>query len=144
MGVMINTAVTKTDETAMPQLCQDEFPEDDADLQTQVAERRDAQRDRLRISIDQIAAEVTAALRDADLTMQVFFAVPSSGSALLTFATPDDPADDTWEHVTSIVCQIVGNTIGVTGLIGRSLTCAATGVAMAAADVSEGVGQPLI
>jgi hypothetical protein len=127
----------------MPQLCQDEFPEDDADLQAQAAERQDAQRDRLRMSIDQIAAEVTAALRDEDLAMQVFFAVPSSGSALLTFATADDSADEVWEHVTRIVCRIVGDTIGVTGLIGRSLTCAATGVSMAAADVS-GDGAALI
>jgi len=144
MGVMINTAVTKTDETAMPQLCQDEFPEDDTDLQTQAAERQDAQRDRLRMSIDVIAAEVTAALRDADLTTPVFLTVPSSGSALLTFATPDNPADDTWELVSKIICGIAGNAIGVTGLIGRSLVCAAAGVAMAAADVSEGVGKPLI
>jgi hypothetical protein len=119
----------------MPQLFRDEFP-DDADLQAQAAERRDAQRDRLRMSIDQIAAEVTTVLRDESLNMPVFFAVPSGGPALVSFATPGDPPNETWEHVTRIVCQIVGNTIGVTGLTGRPLTCAATGVAMVAGDVS--------
>jgi hypothetical protein len=78
------------------------------------------------------------------LTMQVFFAIPSGGPALLSFATSDDPTDEIWERVSKIVCQIVGNAIGVTGLIGRSLACAATGVAMVAGDVSDGVGQPLI
>jgi len=137
---VINTVVTTTDETAMPQFFRDEFP-DDADHQVQAVERRDVQRDRLRMAIDQIAAEVTTALRDESLTVPVFFAIPSSGSALLTFATAADPTDQTWERVSKIVCQIVGNTIGVTGLIGRSLACTATGVAMAAGDVSDGIGH---
>jgi hypothetical protein len=119
---VINTTVFYHARKFMPQLCQDEFPEDDADLQAQAAERQDAQRDRLRISIEEIATDVTATLRDADLTTPVFLAVPSSGSALLSFATSADPTNETWEHVSKIVCQIVGNTIGVTGLIGRSLT----------------------
>jgi hypothetical protein len=130
----MNTAVSTTDETVLPQLCQDEFPDDDGDLQTQAAERRDAQRDRLRMSIDQIAAEVTTALCDESLSMQVFFAVPSSGSALLTFATPNDPTDKTWGHASKIICGIVGNKIGVSGLFGRLLTPAATGVSSSLAQ----------
>jgi CBS-domain-containing membrane protein len=141
---MINTVLDTTDEMAMPQFFRDEFPEVDTDLQAQSAERCDAQRDRLRMAIGQIAAEVTTALRDESLTTDVFFAVPSGGPALLSFATADDPTDQTWERVSKIVCQIVGNTIGVTGLVGRPLTCSATGVAMVSSDVSKGVGQPLI
>jgi hypothetical protein len=140
---VINTVVNTTDERAMPQLFRDEFP-DDADHKAQATERRDAQRDRLSVSIDQIAAEVTTVLCDESLRIPIFFAIPSSGSALLTFATTADPTDQTWERVSKIVCQIVGNTIGVTGLIGRPLTSAATGVATVAGDVSDGVGQPLI
>jgi CBS-domain-containing membrane protein len=125
----------------MPQLYENEPQPDDGGLEAQPAERRDAQRDRLRMSIDQIAAEVTAALRDGDLAIQVFFAIPSGGPALLSFATTADPTDQTWERVSGIVCQIVGNTIGVTGLIGRPLRCAATGIAMVAADVSDGLAS---
>jgi hypothetical protein len=128
----------------MPQLYENEPQPDDGGLEAQPAERRDAQRDRLRMSLNEIAAEVTTALCDENLNISVFFAVPSGGPALLSFATAADPTVEIWEHVSKIVCQIVGDTIGVTGLIGRSLTCAATGVAMVGADVSDGIGQPLI
>jgi hypothetical protein len=59
-------------------------------------------------------------------------------------AGPGNPPNETWGHVIGIVSHIVGNAIGVTCLIGRSLTCAAAGVAIVGADISDGDGQPLI
>jgi hypothetical protein len=73
--------------------------------------------------------------------MPIFFSVPASGSALLTFAAPGDPSDSDWERVTQIVCRVVGTEIEVEGLFGRPLACAAVGAAMAAGDVfSDGQG----
>ena len=54
----------------------------------------DAQREIIRQSLDEIAAEVGTALRDAHLDFPVFLTVPNSGESLATMACPLDPSDE--------------------------------------------------
>jgi hypothetical protein len=94
------------------------------------------QRARLKACLSDIASEVTTALNDAGIVMAVFFTVPSSGP-LMTFATPTDPDDATWNRVREIVIPIVCRTFGVDELVCQEAPCAAAGVTMAAADLLE-------
>jgi len=92
-------------------------------------------------SLDEVATEATAALKDAGLTMPLFFSVPSSGEVLLTFATPADPSDPDWARASQIVCNIVGTIIGMEGLCSRPLPCMASNMAISAANVSLSSGE---
>jgi hypothetical protein len=100
-----------------------------------------AQREPLRASLDEIASAVTTALDDPVHPIAVFLTVPSSGEALLTFATPIDPTDEDWSRVSQVICDIVGNRIGVEGLYGRPVLWAAS-VPRWAADVPVALGDP--
>lgn len=108
------------------------------------ADWRSEQRERLTLSLDEIASEVTTALQKAGLAIPVFLTVPSSGDALLTFATPLDPSDADWSQAGKIVSDIVGDKIDGVKLRHRELPCAAAGVVMSAADLcvgSDGIGK---
>ena len=50
------------------------------------------QREIIQQSLDEIAAEVGTALREAHLDFPVFLTVPNSGNSLATMATPLDPS----------------------------------------------------
>jgi hypothetical protein len=87
-----------------------------------------AQRELLKVSLNDIASAVRTALDDAALGVEVSFAAPSSGEALLMFATPTDPSDQDWTQANQIVCHVVGKLIGMDGLRSRELPCAASGM----------------
>jgi hypothetical protein len=143
-GAGINTAVTTIRETIMPQLFEsEEEQQHEADDHSQASARRDEQRAILRLCLDEIASETTSALRDAAVAIPMLFAIPSSGAALVTFATPGDPTDSIWSRVTAIILDIVGSKIEVRGLIGRPLACAASG-AIGMAELPGGDLQPLV
>jgi hypothetical protein len=128
--------------TIMPQLIET----DDFDIgQAMAAARteRAEQRQHLTSSLTEIASEVTAALADAGLRIPVFFTVPSSGDALMTFATPMDPSDEDWIRACEIICPIVGNKIGMSNLYSRSLPCMAAGTPIGAADIFPAGGDPI-
>jgi hypothetical protein len=110
----------------MPPLIKSDELHDGPDDQVEAADRLHSQRAKLRLSLDEIASEVTTALQDAALAMPVFLSVPSTG-ALLTFMTPGDPPDEAWATVTDIICGILSSKIVVGGLIARPLACAASG-----------------
>ena len=63
----------------------------------------DAQREIIRQSLNEIAAEVASSLRDAHLDFAVFLIVPNS-----TMACPLDPSDGDWSYASAIVCRIIG------------------------------------
>ena len=81
--------------------------------------------------LDEIAAEVATALRDAHLDFPVFLTVPNSGDSLATMACPLDPSDGDWSHASAIVCRIIGQRLGDVRLRGRSLHCAVANATMA-------------
>jgi hypothetical protein len=101
----------------------------------------DTQREIIRQSLDQIAAEVAVALRDAHLDFPVFLTVPNSGDSLATMACPIDPSDEDWAHASAIVCRIIGQRLGDARLCRRSLHCAVANAAMGAADVIPEAGS---
>ena len=95
-------------------------------------------RDTIRAQLNAIAAAVQLALRDADLMQPVFFSVPSSGNAILTFGTPLDPSEVEWSRISTIICTIVGQKTGLEGLTGRELPCSVAAGTMAVADLIAG------
>ena len=95
----------------------------------------DAQREIIRQSLDEIAAEVATSLRDAHLDFPVFLTVPNSGDSLATMACPLDPSDGDWSHASAIVCRIIEHRLGDARLHGRPMICAVANATMGAADV---------
>ena len=95
----------------------------------------DAQREIIRLALDDIAAEVAIALRDAHLDFPVFLTVPNSGESLATMACPIDSSGEDWAHASAIVCRIIGQRLGDARLCGRPLHCAVANATMGAADV---------
>jgi hypothetical protein len=53
-------------------------------------DRTEDEREIIRKALTEIVQEVGAKMRAADLTYPVFMTVPSSGDAIMTFATPDE------------------------------------------------------
>jgi hypothetical protein len=101
----------------------------------------EAQREIIRQSLDEIAAEVAISLRDAHLDFPVFLTVPNSGDSLATMACPLDPTDGDWAHARAIVCRIIGQRLGDARLCGWSLHCAVANATMGAADVTADTGS---
>ena len=101
----------------------------------------DAQREVIRQSINEIAAQVATALRDAHLDFPVFLTVPNSGDSLATMACPLDPSDGDWSHASAIVCRIIGQRLGDAPLRGRSMICAVANATMGGADVMADMGS---
>ena len=99
-----------------------------------------AQRDIIQRSLDEIAADVGVALRDAGLTCPVFLTVPNSGISLATVATPIDPPDEDWSRVMAIVCQILEERLDTGELRSRELRCAMATAAMTAVEVTDSTG----
>lgn len=95
-------------------------------------------RDTIREQLDALAAAVQLALQDANLAQPVFFSVPSSGEAILIFASPLDPSDADWNRISAIVNAIVGERTGVVGLTARDLPCSIAAGTMAVADLQAG------
>src|SRR6478609_8944046 len=85
-----------------------------------------AHRDRARAMLGEITQEVRRALREADIGVDVFFVVPTSGDAVCTFGSVIDPSEEEWATASETVCSVVRNAVGLTGVWCRELTCATT------------------
>jgi hypothetical protein len=101
----------------------------------------ESQRETIKQSLDEIAAEVAIALRDAHLDFPVYLTVPNSGDSLATMACPLDPSDGDWSHASAIVCRIIGQQLGDVRLRGRALHCAVANGTIAVADVMADAGS---
>jgi hypothetical protein len=97
----------------------------------------DAQREIIRLALDEIASEVGTALREAYLDFPVFLTVPNSGESLATMSCPLDPSDNDWSRASAIVCRIIGQRLGDVRLRGRALHCAMANGTIAATDVMD-------
>jgi hypothetical protein len=95
----------------------------------------EAQREIIKLVLNEIATEVGTALREAHLDFPVFLTVPNSGDSVATMACPLDPSDSHWSHASAIVCRIIGQRLGDARLRGRALHCAVANGAVAATDV---------
>jgi hypothetical protein len=101
----------------------------------------DAQREVIRLALNEIATEVGTALREAHLEFPVFLTVPNSGDSLATMACPLDPSDGDWSRASAIVCRIIGQRLGDVRLRGRPLHCAVANATMGAAEVTADTGS---
>ena len=96
----------------------------------------ESQREIIRQSLDEIAADVATAPRDAHLDFPVFLTVPNTGHSIATFATRLDPSDGDWSRASAIVRRIIGQR-----LCGRALHCAVANATMGAADMIPEAGS---
>jgi hypothetical protein len=99
----------------------------------------EAQREVIRLALDEVATETNIALRDSGLGFPVGLAIPSSGYALITMITPIDPSEDDWAQATRIVRHIVSSKLGGIRLRSRPLPCTMVQAAMGAAEVTADV-----
>ena len=88
-----------------------------------IDDRRDAQRDIIRQSLDAIANDIGVAMRDGGLTFPVYMTVRNSGDALVTIATTLDPSSADWQQASEIVCRIIEQKVGCGRLRGQELPC---------------------
>jgi len=89
-----------------------------------IVDRLDTQRDIIRESLHEVTNDIGMAMRDVGLTFPIYFAVPNSGDALLTIATPFDPSDGDWQRTREIVCRALEERVRCGRLGGRELACA--------------------
>jgi hypothetical protein len=101
----------------------------------------DAQRDIISESLNELAADIGMAMRDACLDFPVFLTVPNSGDSFAMIATPLDPSDSDWSHASAIVCRIIGQRLGDVRLRGRPLHCAVANATISAAEVMADTGS---
>jgi hypothetical protein len=97
--------------------------------------RIETEREIIRPVLNDIAKEVEIKLREAGLNVPVFLTVPNSGSAIVTMATPADPADALWMKVTGIVVETVSSRLNGSRLQSKEVTCAMAAATMSAADL---------
>jgi len=109
----------------------------DSDDNSSSKDNVEADREVIRRSLDQLAAKVETALREASLGFPIYLAVPNSGNSILTFATPLDPSDPDWGQAADIVCRIVAERLHVNRLDSRSLQCAVANSKLAVADLNH-------
>jgi hypothetical protein len=93
----------------------------------------------IRQSLDEIANDISAAMRDAHLNFPVSLTTPSSGSAIVTMVTPIDPSEDDWSHATTIIREIVAKKLGGIRLSSHSLPCAMVNATMSGAEIAPNV-----
>jgi hypothetical protein len=89
-------------------------------------ERVAAHRERAKAKLNQIAQQTRQALTQQGMDTSVYFLVPHSGDAIVTFGTAGDPSDDEWNRVAEIVSSIVRQTVGLDRTRCREVMCATT------------------
>jgi len=117
----------------MPQIIEAEEQTEVEAIQADETRRRN-QREKLIVMLPEIATDVKTAMETAGLHIPVFFAIPRGGEAIVTFITPNDPADAEWTAACEMVCRILEDLIGFRKLIARDVPCIAAGVPSGASD----------
>src|SRR5690349_10464583 len=93
-----------------------------------------AERSLVRQSIEEILSEIEQAMRDAGLHYPIALAVPSSGDAIMTILTTDNPPDQDWSQITDMACGTLSRRLRDIRLHSRRLPCAITKTEADAAD----------
>jgi hypothetical protein len=121
--VCINTSISpEPNETTVPNIEDDDFipAETIADDEGHYGKHRQT----VTACLPDIAREVAAAQVAAAISVPVFLFIPSSGRAVVSFMTPDDPDDGVWAEITGIIRNIVAEKIGMDWLHSQPLACA--------------------
>ena len=85
-----------------------------------------AHRARAKAELNQIARQAKQALADHGIDLGLFFLIPNSGDAIITYGTPGDPPDDEWNRVREVVSSIVRQSVGLDRVRCREVMCATT------------------
>jgi hypothetical protein len=107
---------------------------DTTDQRTEPSNMLDAQRAILSQLLPDIVNDIGMALRDIGLHFPIFVTLPTSGHALVTFATPLDPCDDDWQEASDIACEIIQKRLGCGALCGRTMACAVANGTISASE----------
>ena len=83
-------------------------------------------RARARRELDEIARQAKQALAEHKIDLDVFFLVPNSGEAIVTYGTHNNPDDATWERVGDIVSDVLRQVVGMEGTRHASVMCSTT------------------
>ena len=85
------------------------------------------QRAQARHLLPDIVARTRSALAAAGITYEVFYLVPGSGDAVITFGTniEPDPTDAEWSIISDIVCGIIKDALEINKVMTREMTSAA-------------------
>ena len=85
-----------------------------------------AHRARAKDLLNEIARQAKRALHDAGIDLDLFFMIPNSGDAIITYGTPGDPPDDEWNRVREVVSSVVRQAVGLDRVRCREVVCATT------------------
>lgn len=88
--------------------------------------RAAAHRERATAMLPEIAQQVKEALTGERIDTSVFFLVPNSGDAIITFGSAVDLPDAEWGRVADVVASTVRQSIGFAGTRCREVVCATT------------------
>ena len=77
--------------------------------------------------LDQITRMTKQALVEAEIDLELFFTVPNSGDAILTYGTTSDVADELWGRVQDAVVSVVQEIVGLGWPHIREVSWATTG-----------------
>jgi hypothetical protein len=103
------------------------------------ADSLDMHRETVRETLDAIANDVGAALRDNGMNYPIFLTAGRSDRTILTIATPFDPCDQIWERMVAIAIGIISDRLGGIKLGSRELRCASANLVMTGADLTAEV-----
>jgi hypothetical protein len=85
-----------------------------------------AHRERAKERLSQIAEQTKQVLAEHGIDTSVFFLIPHTGDAIVTFGTSLNPSDHEWNRVTEVVSAIVRQTVGLDHTRCREVVCATT------------------
>jgi hypothetical protein len=83
-------------------------------------------RERAKAKLPEIAQQVKQALAAEGIDTPIYFIVPHSGDAIVTFGTSGDPGADEWGRVADVVASVVRQAVGLAGTRCREVVCATT------------------
>jgi hypothetical protein len=85
-----------------------------------------AHRERAKDLLNEIARQTKQALTEQGIDTSVFFLIPHTGDAIVTFGTTLDPDDALWRQVSEVVSGVVRLLVGLDHTRCREVVCATT------------------
>jgi len=89
-------------------------------------ERVAVHRARAATMLTEINRQAKQTLVDAGIDLDLFFLIPNSGEAIITFGTSGDPSDDQWGRVADVVSSVVRQSVGLDRSRCQEVICATT------------------
>ena len=73
--------------------------------------KRNAKRDIIRRSLNDILEDIEVALGDASYS--VFLSVPNTGISLATLTSPLNPSEEEWNGIVKVACEVIHKRLGI-------------------------------